>query len=273
MTSLRLRAAQGYARRGWRVLPIRPRDKRPLLPGWQDIASIDEDVIAGWFDRCPAVNVGIATGPASGLFVLDVDGATGEATLAGQPLPPDAPVVATGRGRHVYLAFPSTLASVATTKAGVAPGLDTRGRGGFVVAPPSRHPSSSTYGWLREPDGALPPAPAWLVRLLSPARSPIGDIETGRTIPGNYSAYTRAALDAEVRRIREAPQGARNSALNRAAFALGTLVEAGGIHPISIATALARAALDAGLPAAEVRRTLESGLAAGMARPREVAHG
>jgi hypothetical protein len=69
-----LPTALDYANRGWRIVPIRPGEKRPALTNWQNIASNDPDLITEWFTGPYADHgIGIATGPETGIFVLDVD--------------------------------------------------------------------------------------------------------------------------------------------------------------------------------------------------------
>lgn len=82
--------------------------------------------------------------------------------------------------------------------------------------------------------------------------------------------YAQAAFEGELERVRNAPQGTRNDALNRAAFALATFLESGLLDEATIADALADAAQIAGLGAAEIRATLRSGLRAGSAHPRQL---
>src|SRR5947207_504059 len=66
-------AALRYVHMGLAVIPLRPKDKRPIFDEWQNIASKDEALVSRWFIQNPDSNVGIATGPKSNCFVLDVD--------------------------------------------------------------------------------------------------------------------------------------------------------------------------------------------------------
>ena len=76
-----LPTALEYAAKGWRVIPIRPGEKRPALNNWTQTASSNPDLITEWFEGpYKDHGIGIATGPESGIFVLDIEGAaTGEA--------------------------------------------------------------------------------------------------------------------------------------------------------------------------------------------------
>jgi putative DNA primase/helicase len=165
-----LAAAASYAARGWAVFPLRPHGKEPLTPhGYQD-GSTDPETIAGWWREWPGANIGVATGSPSGMAVLDVDPRHGgdeslrdlEARYG--PLPDTPTVLTGGGGQHYYFALPQGV-TVRTRK--VAPGLDLKGEGGYVVAPPSVHPSGRRYEWElgRSPDDLpLAPLPAWLLK-------------------------------------------------------------------------------------------------------------
>jgi hypothetical protein len=168
-------AALSYRARGWSVIPIEPRGKRPLVP-WQEYQSrpARAEEIEAWFTRRKDANVGIVTGAVSGLVVLDVDAAHGgdaslaELELAHGPLPATIEAKSGGGGRHLYFAHPG---GEVHNRAGVAPGIDLRGDGGCIVAPPSIHPSGKRYAWRpgRGPDEAqLAPLPAWLLALVQP---------------------------------------------------------------------------------------------------------
>lgn len=163
-------AAARYLARGWSVLPLRPRDKRPLIR-WEHLQNErpSEDNIAEWFRRWPDANIGIVTGEISNLIVLDVDPKHGgDAVLERlerryRPLSATVEVVTGGGGRHLYFAHPGGLTR---NRAGLAQGIDLRGDGGYVVAPPSIHPSGRLYTWVpgRTPDEmTLAPLPRWLI--------------------------------------------------------------------------------------------------------------
>jgi hypothetical protein len=104
-------AARWYAARGWRVFPLKPREKTPLLQEWQIVATTDPGTIDKWWTQFPTANVGIACGKESGLFVLDVDDDKGGKdqlfvlTEDNTGLP-DTVEVITKRGWHLYYAWP-----------------------------------------------------------------------------------------------------------------------------------------------------------------------
>jgi hypothetical protein len=169
-------AAAKYLARGWSVLPLRPRDKRPLID-WESLqqARASAADVAHWFQRWPSANVGIVTGEISNLIVLDVDpkhgGDASQARLEQrfEPLPATIESVTGGGGRHFYFAHPG---GFVRNRAGLAQGIDLRGDGGYIVAPPSVHPSGNPYAWApgRSPEEIdLAPLPRWL---LVPAGGP-----------------------------------------------------------------------------------------------------
>jgi replicative DNA helicase len=172
-----LAAALGYAAKGWRVIPIRPGGKHPAgIDAWQKAASNDPGTVRSWWTGLyRGHGVGIATGPESGIFVLDVDngpGKTGDDSLADLEatygkLPDTVEVITGSGGRHLYFAWPDG-ADIRNDQAGkLGPFLDIRGEGGQVLAPPTVHPNGRRY----EPEASSPdepaPAPAWLVKLLT----------------------------------------------------------------------------------------------------------
>lgn len=148
-----------YAARGWRVLPVGT-DKVPLIKAWQEKATDHPIQIRRWWGRWPDAWIGIATGQASGLVVLDIDvkdGKGGKETwqaLCRQHGKPETLFARTAsRGGHAYFEHPGHV--LVPNGAGVWPGIDIRGDGGYVVAPDD----SNGYEWLS--DVALVPLPAW----------------------------------------------------------------------------------------------------------------
>jgi Virulence-associated protein E/Bifunctional DNA primase/polymerase, N-terminal/Primase C terminal 2 (PriCT-2) len=141
-----------YAARGWYVFPLRPRSKLPLISkkaggrGFHD-ATTDRKQLETWWRTVPEANIGIATG-ASGLVVVDVDGPEGQAALkalVGTAGIPRTLAARTGREGGLHLIYRGTgVKSTADKDAH----LDVRGSTGYIVAPPSIHPSGAIYGWI-----------------------------------------------------------------------------------------------------------------------------
>ena len=198
------RAALAYLARGWSVVVVEPRGKRPVVR-WQEFQRRlpDEDEVRAWFERRPDANLAIVTGAVSGLVVLDVDPRHGgSASLARWErrhgaLPRSVEAKTGGGGRHLYFAHPG---GEVRNRVGLAPGLDLRGDGGVVVAPPSLHPSGKRYRWLRghAPDKTRPAElPDWLL-----------EIARGEA-PGGGNPHS-----SWLRRVGEAvPEGQRNDAI------------------------------------------------------------
>ena len=280
--------ALALARRGWAVFPVHGmtargctcgRDqcdspgKHPLTGHGLKDATTDEAAIEAWWDRWPWANVAVATGAVSGLVVLDVDGALGQESLDDledqhAPLPPSM-VSITGHGRHHLFAHPGeTIRNQAGSRLG--PGLDVRGDGGYIVAPPSMHASGVRYAWA-EPVGAIVALPGWLLELLREPAAPEArpaPVVPLRPIEHGGTAYGLQALAAEVQAVAGAAQGGRNNRLNRAAFVLGQLVAGEQLDDGVVRTELAAAAAAAGLGEREIANTIESGLRDGAQQPR-----
>jgi hypothetical protein len=158
-----LEGARRYARQNRPVFPCKPAAKVPLTGRGLLDATTDELVIAGWWQRWPDANVAIKTGRDSRLVVLDVDGEIGSESLGelervhGE-LPRTATVVTPGGGQHFYFKHPGL--EVRNSAGALAPGLDIRGDGGYVMAPPSIGPAGRRY----EPDerAGVAVMPEWL---------------------------------------------------------------------------------------------------------------
>lgn len=194
-------AAASYLALGWCVLPLRARNKRPLLR-WEGLQTRKptEEELAKWFQQWPDANVGVVTGEISNLVVIDIDPKHGgdESLERLQrrygELPPTIEATTGGGGRHLYFAHPGVLVR---NRAGLAQGIDVRGDGGYVVAPPSVHPSGRRYAWVhgRSPADMSPaPLPRWLISAAG--------VRAGRTL-ADWRHLVREGV----------PQGQRNSTI------------------------------------------------------------
>ena len=154
-----------YAKLGFRVIPLRERDKRPLIPNWQNEATTDEATIREWWAKWPNANIGIATGRyRDGYFcVLDFDPRNGGdwyGDVGAETLPPTWVVHTGGGGRHYYYRTRELLRG-----AKLEAGVDLKGDGGYVVAPPSIHPEGEPYVWevgSAPSECPLAPLPGWV---------------------------------------------------------------------------------------------------------------
>src|ERR687898_227618 len=158
--------AAEYRRLGWSPIPIKPRSKEPNLRELRPYLTrkATQEELGAWSWS----GVGIVTGPVSGVLVLDVDGPEGEAELKkhGHPATPTA---RTARGGlHLYFRHPE---QHVRTGIRVAPGLDVKASGGYVVAPPSVGPNGRRYEWIISPEETeLADPPEWLMSLLERER-------------------------------------------------------------------------------------------------------
>lgn len=196
---------------GLPVLAVEPGDKRPhrrLAPNGYKSASTDSATVRGWLADDPSMNLGVATG--NGVVVLDLDSPEAHAWWTGQCAAYDldehlVPASTTGRGSHLWFALPGS-ETVPCTAGRLAPGVDIRGAGGYVVAPPSIHPNGTKYRWLRPIAGELPPIPDWLLHLIHEAAAkpvvespPPASIESNGNgcVGPNYAAHiVQEAIDA-----------------------------------------------------------------------------
>jgi hypothetical protein len=144
-------AAISYARAGWPVHPLKRREKIPASPHGCKDATFDADRIREWWEQIPDANIGIATG--HGFFVVDLDGPAAALWADANELP-DTLTAITAKGRHLFYALPPNT-SVRNSAGQVAPGVDIRGTGGYVVAPPSVHRSCAADPWRIGAPGLL----------------------------------------------------------------------------------------------------------------------
>jgi hypothetical protein len=163
--------ALALARKNLAVFPCMPADKTPACTHGCKDATTDIIAIQTWWQENPRYNIGIATGAVSSIFVIDIDNgeADGEAEwdkLLDQHgvLMPTVEVI-TARGRHLYFRYPSV--PVRNSAGKIAPGIDVRGDGGYVLAPPSRHPTGKRYCWSVDSTSAIAEAPPWLIDLVA----------------------------------------------------------------------------------------------------------
>ncbi|KAB1977878.1 bifunctional DNA primase/polymerase [Streptomyces triticiradicis] len=284
------------ARRGWHVIPLRPADKRPAghaekhCPGAgrctdghktpEQRATTDPELITTAWTQQP-YNVGIATGP-SGLLVIDLDtlkpqdlkgtpdGVTSFQALcerAGQDVPATYRVRTARGGQHLYFTQPPGI-RLHSTAGRLAKKIDTRGWGGYVVAPGSITPHGA-YAVLHDREPA--PLPDWLHEALVAAPTPP---QGSLRLPAvNGSRAAQAALEAECAAVATARDGTRNTVLNRSAFKVGRFVAWGDLPRHVVEEAFQAAGESAGLTAAECRTTIQSALDSSLrtVRPREAA--
>lgn len=252
-------AAIALAEIGVAVFRLQPRDKRPF-PGTAGFKDASRDVMATarrWREQ-PYANVGIATGAVSGFWVLDVDGPEAEAALdvlvAQHGEIPETVEQQTGRGRHLCFLWPEACAAgdgVHNSAGQIGPHIDVRGCGGYIVAPPSVHPSGRVYAWNagRSPfEIPFAFAPAWLWDMAMPKKvepRPLAEravfkptIGGGQATPYGEAALTRACAD-----ISMAAAGTVNMTRWKRSCAIGCLIAGGEINAAYGRNALIQAGL------------------------------
>ncbi|WP_405699912.1 bifunctional DNA primase/polymerase [Streptomyces sp. NBC_01383] len=291
-----LSAALGAAVRGWAVFPLRPGGKPPALHGevscpltgdcitghrkWEQRATTDPDRIRrAW--SVGRFNIGIATGP-SELVVVDLDmpkpksstdtpsGVTTFEALcerAGQAVPTTYRVRTASGGEHLYFTAPDGV-RLGNTAGFLAPPIDTRAWGGYVVAPGSTV-NGRTYKVI---DSApVAPLPGWLLDALKPDARPTGPVKLSLPKRGNRAAET--ALERETALVATTAEGRREAQLFESARKVARFVGWGDLTRDEVEEAFQRAGEAAGLPASQCRSTLRSVLNWSLrtCRPRETA--
>ncbi len=173
-------AAQSYVTRGWCVFPAPIGEKKSLMSAKNDRlgrkwgATCEHDDVVNYWNKWPNANVAVVTGPQSGVWVLDIDTPEGHArdgfaSLAALvaehgPLPETLTAESPSGSRHLYFNWPSA-GGIRNTTNVPGPGLDVRGEGGMVIAPPSVKPEGGQYVWVK--DSPVADAPQWLFDLVT----------------------------------------------------------------------------------------------------------
>ncbi|MFD4477373.1 bifunctional DNA primase/polymerase [Streptomyces sp. NPDC058471] len=303
MTSLALLAwALEPARRGWPVFPLRPGDKRPaghaerLCPATgrcagghrkpEQRATTDPDLITAAWTAQP-YNIGIATGPA-GLLVVDLDvvkadepkgapdGAESLLALcerAGRELPPTYQVRTPSGGRHLYFTQPDGL-RLHSSAGRLGHHIDTRGWGGYVVAPGSTTPNGA---YTVTDESPVQPLPTWLADQLR--ERPKSDPHTVMTPVRDGTRAAQVALERECAIVRSAIEGGgqgkkgRNATLHKSTCKVARFVAWGHIPRATVEEAIQAAGESTGLSAAECTTTIRSAMdwILAHATPREAA--
>ena len=258
----------GY-RLGWSFTPLA--GKRPTLKGWQQRPRETLEEALAWAER---QNVGLRTGQASGIVVIDVDP---EGDVAHLALPPTI-TVNTGRPGAQHFYFRSAV-PVGNSVGKLADHVDVRGDGGQVVYPGSVHPDTGQrYEWA---DGRAPwhveiaDLPSHVIDLLrasdKPERPAPKTPRTPTEAPDTKTNhYATMAMKLELAAVCSAGNGTRNETLNKAAFSLGTLIGGGYLDRAEVEAALRGAAESVGLTGREAVATIRSGIEAGIRKPRRI---
>lgn len=191
---------------GLRIHPLLERNKVPIVTKWTELATTDLTVIEKWSRVNVNCNWGVATGPDSKVFVVDIDPKNGGDVewekITSQQKPFTTWTVKTGSGGyHYYFEYP---AKIVVRNRPIAKGVDTRGANGQVVAPPSIHPNGTPYTWVegKSPwDVKLAKPPKWLIELLDATSESTEYPKPGEPIPAgtrNDAIYHNALSAARL---------------------------------------------------------------------------
>lgn len=233
-------AAIALAKSGALVFPCQPKGKAPITANGMLDASNDVELTAKRWQEHPGANIGIR--PAVGVRVLDIDNRHGGDRMIDQLQEqygalPATLAARTGNGCHLWFGLSGP------TRSTLAEGVDCKGHNGYLIAPPSIHPTGVRYGWVNE----LPiaPAPKWVAELLAPRPAPTPRRFTDSSA-GSSTRREQALLDT----VLAAQPGQRNNVLFWAAC---RATEAGfDLNP------LVQAAVSIGLTETEAFRTTAS---------------
>jgi hypothetical protein len=244
----------------------------PLAPHGVKDATTDQRQIEKSWRQHPQLNVGVVT---DSLLVLDIDprhrGYEGLAALEEQhdTIPHTWAVRTGGGGLHIYLRPPNG-STIGNSAGKLGPGLDVRAKGGYVVAPPSRHISGTPYEWIFSPDEApLAATPMWLSAAMVAERTHRDKPTRPLGVTTRYSDLRRSSTHADTRivalllKVARAQNGERNQLTFWAACTVRDMVREGAIDHAAGMDALAQlhqAAAHAGLGPREITSTISSAL-------------
>lgn len=271
--------------------------KHPITRHGLKDATTDIEQVGTWWRRWRYSNIGVATGAPSGIAVIDIDLGHRANTAFDSPgeektqegsrepnnvwdslgrvihkLPRTLIGLTGGGGVHLIYRRVSELRCTCSRLPGLdsdLPGIDLRGDGGYIVAPPSVHRSGRSYEWL-DANRPVAAAPVWLKQ---PERTYVALEDVAATeFDGHGTPYGLAVLRDELDRLRAAHVGTRNHTLNRCGFVLAQLAAGGELLESAARSCLLAASLSIGLDEAESRQTIESAFDAGSRSPRCAPH-
>jgi hypothetical protein len=275
--------ALDYARRGWAVFPCSPMSKFPLVGCDKDAAGNEIKGTGGvkkatknpaqiesWWRHWPNAMIGVACGQASGIWALDPDAPKepgkpdGKANWAALKLKHVCPHTHThttpGGGQHVLFKWRADRPVSNSEGALKRTGINVRGEGGYIIAPPSRRHDGKPYG-IAEPLDFFnfADAPEWLYEMLRPATQHTSGPRPYR--PVRYGSAQIARIQGILNRVAATTEGDRNKLLFWGAMRVVDMVVEGAVPAAEgdrAFAALGDAALHAGLSQLEIARTLQS---------------
>ena len=272
-------AAVALSELGYRVFPCNP-DKKPRVKAWEHTAVNSPFTTMMDWSKHPEALPGLPVGT-HGLVVIDCDRRPGrpdgvqafEALCKREAIDLQQSFAVTTPTGGVHFYFRSEM-PYGNSRGSLPDGIDVRGKGGYVIAPGATLPDGRCYRLDYGSWDAIPPLPdalATLLRSKDTMAAPVSSVASPAS--ARDVGYAARVLDAEIAPLAALRPGAgRNAALNQASFALGTLVGNGSLDPQVAVHALYEAATANGHVAkhgeSQTRKTIESGLNAGMGKPR-----
>jgi putative DNA primase/helicase len=197
-----LEAALSYAAIGIPVFPCRLNKKPYTQHGFLD-ATCDEQQIRAWWKKWQEASIGVPSGTASGFIVIDVDPRHGgnepliELEKEYGALPPTLEAKTGGGGRHLFFVYRDL--NVRNSAGVLGPGIDVRGEGGYVILPPSPHPSGTDYEWVNGGQSPEHLPLSWEALLTKPDAA-AGASVTGNKILAGQRNQTLTSLAGAMRR-------------------------------------------------------------------------
>lgn len=276
--------ALDYARRGWHVFPCSPLTKAPLVgcdldaagnkiagTGGVKKATTDPDQIQEWWQRWPCAMIGVRCGGASGIWAIDPDAPKkpgdpdGKASWAALKLKHGCPHTHThltpGGGEHLLFKWRPDRPLTNSEGTITGTGINVRGEGGYIIAPPSQRHDGKAYEVAEPLDFfSFAEAPDWLYEMLRPKPRQTAQNAFSSSCGGNAGSPV-ARIQGILNTVARAGEGDRNKVLFWGAMRVVDMVVAREVPPSEgdrAFAALGSAASHAGLAEREIVRTLQS---------------
>jgi hypothetical protein len=251
--------------------------KTPLVSRGLKDATLNAPLISRLWKRYPEAMIGVPTGAPIGAWVLDIDvppdHEDGRIWLAEMealhgPLPPTRTATTASGGKHYFWRYTTDVKN----RAAIAPGIDTRGTGGYVIAPGSVMLDGRRYEW--DNDLPIADAPAWLLELVTPRQAAPVTAQSFDYQAASNERYVEVSFDDELRILANHAVGGRGAQVNASAYNIGRFVGAGLLSRSEAEAGLFAAAQSNGVVAKdgerEIRAKIRRGLDAGILHPKHI---
>lgn len=196
-----LNEAIEYAKKGWKVFPLKENAKAPATSDGFKSATTDIEQITKWWKQNPKYNIGIATGQQSGISVIDIDGKEAMKALTDNGITdsPETLIHKTIKGFHYILLYNP----IYPQGAGFLEKLDIRNEGGYIVAPPSEI-DGQKYSVYKDKDVSTWDSLSQFFRSYDPQNRQ-RDVSENKTVPEQPTWVTEYLTEG-------VPEGQRNDA-------------------------------------------------------------